>query len=257
VKAWLVTFLVGTRTGYELNEGYDVSVPEGLRAVPYLAYVPALAHSFAASAGRTRYEAVYENGLAPAAYGDFTLEAIAATRDEAIVSVEEAQLYGRLLATGSHLTFAAVRRAKDLRLISDDDYKASLARLVKPNGRLTEVIVEVNPQNQGLLTAAYDAGVLTADDIRRLIAARLRRPNYLCAETLLLASKADAIDATVRKAGLEFVLSRSALRLLDEARRAGAAPSDAAARAARLTRRQGELRAQLAAAAARLPAPKP
>jgi len=100
------------------------------------------------------------------------------------------------------------------------------------------------------LAAALEAGVLTPPDLRQLIAVRLRRPNYLCAETLLVAHKAGAIDAAVRKAGLEFVACRSALRVLDEARRAGAAPADAAARTARLSERLKALRAQLAEAKA-------
>ncbi len=242
-KAWVASFFFGSRPGYEMNEGYDVSMPEGLRAIPYVAYITGLAQAFAASSGRTDSEAIYENGLAPATYGGFSLDALDAAQQDTILSAEDAKLYGHLLATGSHLNFATARRAKEMNLVNDGEYKALLQRLVKPNGQLTEVIVDVNPANRGLLAAALEAGVLTPGDLHQLIAVRLRRPNYLCAETLLVAQKAGAIDAAVRKTGIEFVLCRSALRILGEARRAGTAPPDATARTARLSERLKALRA--------------
>ena len=253
MTAFLAGFFVSRDAGYGLNEGCDVSFSEGLRAVPYVAYAVDAVQGFAASSGRTRSEVMYERDLLPSTHGGFALEILGVAQQESMVSDADFQTYGKLVGTGSHLSFDAIRRASEMKLLDEAGRRQAIAAVVKPGGRLTGVILDVNPENRGLFSAAFELGVLTPADVRQLMAARLRRPDYLCTETVFLATRARVLTPQVRRACLDYILCRTQMRILDEARRAGKAPADADARMEQLGRRKAELRSLLKDSAGQLP----
>ena len=248
-KALFAGLLLSRRQGYGLNEGRDISLAEGFRAVPYLGIIPKLTQGFAARSGRTSYEALYENDLLPSTYGSYSLDALSAAEAGGLISRSGLQEYGSLLARGGHSNLETISRCHSLGLIGREEQKALIGALVKPAGELSDVALDLHPQNKGLYGVAYGLGLLTLNDFRRVMVSRLRRPDFLCAQTVVEAHRAGVIDGALRTTCLEYVLCRTQVRILSEARRAGKEPSDYRSKLRQFKLRKARLRKSILASA--------
>jgi hypothetical protein len=241
--AFVAGAFMGRRAGYGLNEGADVTTAEGLRAVPYVAYVPEIVQGLAAGAGRTAYEAMYEDGVSAAGYGGYSLDALAAAKEAGVIADPDFQTMGKLLAHAGHLRLDTIVRCQQLALITDAERKQLLTEVVKPGGKLSETALELHPQNKGLCAAALEAGALTKDDLRQWMQARLKRPGLLSTDLVAAAAKAGAIDDPLRKACLDYILCRMEARILTDAQRAASpllSPADCASKMTQVSARKAK-----------------
>ena len=191
----LASFMVGPRLGRQLNEGTRLTFGEGLRAVPWIGFLPRIPHAVvAATRGETDFDYSGKWSLYPAGRdGTVPAALLAAKEYRAAGEPELSQAWGSLLGT-DYISFATLEQALLRDYLSRPDFDREVVRLAHHFVVTGERSPAGDPHNAGVVSRAVQIDGFVTDEVRRGLATIIVNSAVPDAEIVQAAHTASVID---------------------------------------------------------------
>lgn len=171
--------LVGPRVAREANEGRFVSFGEGLRAVPYLGYIPKIGHAYTAVLKQeTSYEYEHERLLSSVARDKALMKTLDVVARNKIVPEQQVATAWKDVLRQDYVSFMAYQGAFQQDYIDSDTYRKGLQQLVRHFIISVNKSPSIDPYNTGLLSVTIQSSEDCDKALRRGLAKTLAKYEY-------------------------------------------------------------------------------